>query len=144
MYVTIRNQYEVKDYVVYTILAYKLDGNKEILGIWLNESESKNRWMQIFDEIRSRGTEDLFFISIDGVSGLGEGSKPIFPNVVVQRCIVHLIRNSLKYVPRKDYKAFTVSLIKVYGASSFKAYKSEYEKFKSTSSQYPGALDVWE
>lgn len=144
MYVTIRNQYEVKDYAVYTILGYKLDGSKEILGIWLNESESKNRWMQIFDEIRSRGVEDIFFISMDGVSGLEEGSKSIFPNVVVQRCIVHLIRNSLKYVPSKDYKTFTASLKKVYGASSFKAYKSEYEKFKSTWSQYPGALDVWE
>ena len=144
MYVTIRNQYEVKDYAVYTILGYKLDGSKEILGIWLNESESKNRWMQIFDEIRARGVEDIFFISMDGVSGLEEGSKSIFPNVVVQRCIVHLIRNSLKYVPSKDYKTFTASLKKVYGASSFKAYKSEYEKFKSTWSQYPGALDVWE
>ena len=144
MYVTIRNQYEVKDYAVYTILGYKLDGSKEILGIWLNESESKNRWMQIFDEIRSRGVEDIFFISMDGVSGLEEGSKSIFPNVVVQRCIVHLIRNSLKYVPSKDYKTFAASLKKVYGASSFKAYKSEYEKFKSTWSQYPGALDVWE
>lgn len=144
MYVTIRNQYEVKDYAVYTILGYKLDGSKEILGIWLNESESKNRWMQIFDEIRARGVEDIFFISMDGVSGLEEGSKSIFPNVVVQRCIVHLIRNSLKYVPSKDYKAFTASLKKVYGASSFKAYKSEYEKFKTTWSQYPGALDVWE
>lgn len=144
MYVTIRNQYEVKDYAVYTILGYKLDGSKEILGIWLNESESKNRWMQIFDEIRARGVEDIFFISMDGVSGLEEGSKSIFPNVVVQRCIVHLIRNSLKYVPSKDYKTFTASLKKVYGASSFKAYKSEYEKFKSAWSQYPGALDVWE
>ena len=85
MYVTIRNQYEVKDYAVYTILGYKLNGSKEILGIWLNESESKNRWMQIFDEIKSRGVEDIFFISMDGVSGLEGGSKAIFPNVVVQR-----------------------------------------------------------
>ena len=144
MYVTIRNQYEVKDYAVYTILGYKLNGSKEILGIWLNESESKNRWMQIFDEIKSRGVEDIFFISMDGVSGLEGGSKAIFPNVVVQRCIVHLIRNSLKYVPSKDYKQFTTSLKKVYGASSFKAYQVEYEKFKKDWSQYPGAVDVWD
>lgn len=144
MYVTIRNQYEVKDYAVYTILGYKLNGSKEILGIWLNESESKNRWMQIFDEIKSRGVEDIFFISMDGVSGLEGGSKAIFPNVVVQRCIVHLIRNSLKYVPSKDYKQFTTSLKKVYGASSFKAYQVEYEKFKKDWSQYSGAVDVWD
>ena len=70
MYTTIRNQYEVRDYAVYTILGYKMNGSKEILGIWLNETESKNRWMQIFDEIKSRGVEDIFFISMDGVSGL--------------------------------------------------------------------------
>ena len=68
--------------------------------------------VQIFDEIKSRGVEDIFFISMDGVSGLEGGSKAIFPNVVVQRCIVHLIRNSLKYVPSKDYKQFTTSLKK--------------------------------
>lgn len=144
MYTTIRNQYEVRDYAVYTILGYKMNGSKEILGIWLNETESKNRWMQIFDEIKSRGVEDIFFISMDGVSGLEAGSKSIFPNVVVQRCIVHLIRNSLKYVPSKDYKTFTASLKKVYAAPSFKAYKTEYEKFKNDWRQYPGAIDVWE
>lgn len=78
MYTTIRNQYDVRDYAVYTILGYKMNGSKEILGIWLNETESKNRWMQIFDEIKSRGVEDIFFISMDGVSGLEEGSKSIF------------------------------------------------------------------
>ena len=61
-------------------------------------------------EIKARGVEDIFFISMDGVSGLEDGAKAIFPSVVVQRCIVHLIRNSVKYVPTKDYKKFTQSL----------------------------------
>ena len=73
--------------------------------------------MQIFDEIKTRGVEDVLFISMDGVSGLEEGAKAIFPNVTVQRCIVHLIRNSIKYVPNKDYKRFTAQLKKVYGAA---------------------------
>lgn len=89
------------------ILGYDVDGQKDILGLWLSESESKHQWMQIFDEIKNRGVEDVLFISMDGVSGLEEGAKAIFPNVTVQRCIVHLIRNSIKYVPNKDYKKFT-------------------------------------
>ena len=110
LYATIRNQYETKKYAVYTIIGYTLEGRKEILGLWLNETESKNRWMQIFDEMKGRGVEDIFFMSMDSVSGLEDGARSIFPNVVVQRCIVHLVRNSIKYVPTKDYKAFTASL----------------------------------
>ncbi len=143
MYVTIRHQYEAKEYAVYTILGYTLSGDKEILGLWLNESESKNRWMQIFDELKSRGVEDVFFMSMDGVSGLEEGARSIFPNVVIQRCMVHLIRNSIKYVPSKDYKAFTVSLKKVYAAPSLKACQSAFELFSQQWSKYPGAIEVW-
>ena len=143
MYTTVRNQYETKKYAVYTILGYTMEGNKDILGLWLNETESKHKWMQIFDEIKARGVEDIFFISMDGVSGLEEGARSIFPNVIVQRCIVHLIRNSIKYVPSKDYKAFTASLRKVYGAQSLKACQSALEAFKQQWSTYPGAIDVW-
>ena len=99
--------------------------------------------MQIFDEIKGRGVEDVLFISMDGVSGLEEGAGSIFKDVVVQRCIVHLIRNSVKYIPSKDYKAFTAQLTKIYGASSLKAARAEFERFKQTWSQYPGAVDVW-
>ena len=112
MYVTIRKDYEIRNYAVYVILGYDVDGKKDILGLWLSESESKHQWMQIFDELKMRGVEDVFFISMDGVSGLEEGAKAIFPNVTVQRCIVHLIRNSIKYVPNKDYKRFTAQLKK--------------------------------
>ena len=144
MYVTMRYEYESKECAVYTILGYDINGHKDILGIWLNETESKHSWMQIFDEIKQRGVEDIFFISMDGVSGLEEGAKEIFKGIVVQRCIVHLIRNSLKYVPSKDYKKFTSNLKQVYGASSLKVSKNEFEKFKTNWSKYPGAVDVWE
>lgn len=143
LYVTLRNDYEVKECAVYVILGYDLNGRKEILGLWISESESKNYWMQIFDEIKSRGVEDIFFISMDGVSGLEAGAKAIFPKVVVQRCIVHLIRNSIKYVPARDYKKFTQSLKKVYGANTLKAANSAFEIFCKEWSQYPGAVDVW-
>lgn len=144
MFVTIRNDFETKKYAVYTILGYDIEGNKEILGLWLNETESKHKWMQIFDEIKARGVQDIFFISMDGVSGLEEGARAIFPDVIVQRCIVHLIRNSIKYVPSKDYKAFTASLRKVYGAQNLKACQSAFESFKQQWSAYTGAIKVWE
>ena len=143
MYVTLRREYETKSCAVYVILGYDVDGVKDILGLWIGESEGKHKWMQIFDEIKARGVEDVLFISMDGVSGLEEGARAIFKNVVVQRCIVHLIRNSIKYVPSKDYKAFTAQLKKVYGAPSLKAAEAEFERFKQSWSSYPGAVDVW-
>lgn len=143
MYVTIKQDFDAKDYAVYVILGYDVNGIKDILGLWISESEGKHNWMQIFDELKSRGVEDILFISMDGVSGLEEGAKSIFPNVVVQRCIVHLIRNSLKYIPSKDYKKFTAQLKRVYGAPSLKAAEAEFERLKQAWGQYPGAIDVW-
>lgn len=143
LYVSIRKEMETKSCAVYVILGYDVDGIKDILGIWIGEAEGKHYWMQIFDEIKSRGVEDVLFISMDGVSGLEEGAKSIFKDVVVQRCIVHLIRNSIKYIPSKDYKAYTAQLKKVYGAASLKAAEAEFDRFKQNWSQYPGAIDVW-
>lgn len=143
MYVSLRHDYEVNQTAVYVILGYDLRGHKEILGLWLSSTESKNQWMQIFDELKARGLEDVFFISMDGVSGLEEGAKAIFPKVVVQRCIVHLIRNSIKYVPSKDYKKFTQSLKRIYGATNIKTAKTAFETFQKEWAQYPGAIDVW-
>lgn len=70
MYVTVRHKYEVKETAVYIILGYDVNGRKDILGLWLNESESKHTWMQIFDGIKQRGVEDIFFILMYGVSSL--------------------------------------------------------------------------
>jgi transposase-like protein len=143
LYVNIRKEMETKSCAIYVILGYDVNGVKDILGIWIGESEGKHYWMQIFDEIKNRGVEDVLFISMDGVSGLEEGAKSIFKDVVVQRCIVHMIRNSIKYIPSKDYKAFTAQLKKVYGAASQKAAVAEFERFKQAWGQYPGAIDVW-
>ena len=143
MYVSVRSEYESKEEAVYSILGYDMEGHKEILGLWMDSSESKNYWMQVFDEIKSRGVEGVFFISMDGVSGLEEGARAIFPGVIVQRCIVHLIRNSMRYVPNKDCKKFTADLKKVYGAASLKAASSAFESFCNNWKQYPGAVDVW-
>lgn len=143
MYVSIKKDYETKNCAVYVILGYDVNGVKDVLGLWINETEGKHSWMQIFDELKSRGVEDVLFISMDGVSGLEEGAKSIFKDVVVQRCIVHLIRNSIKYIPSKDYKAFTAHLKKVYGALNLKSAEAEFERFKQAWSNYPGAVNVW-
>lgn len=143
LYVNIRKETETKSCAVYVILGYDVNGVKDILGLWIGESEGKHYWMQIFDEIKARGVEDVLFISMDGVSGLEEGAKSIFKDVVVQRCIVHMIRNSIKYIPSKEYKKYTAQLKKVYGASSLKAAEAEFERFKQAWNQYPGAVDVW-
>lgn len=143
LYISIRKETETKNCAVYVVLGYDVNGIKDILGIWIGESEGKHYWMQIFDEIKARGVEDILFISMDGVSGLEEGAKSIFKDVVVQRCIVHLIRNSIKYIPSKEYKAYTAQIRKVYGAASLKAAQAEFERFKQAWSQYPGAVEVW-
>ena len=104
LYVSIRKEMETKSCAVYVILGYDVNGIKDILGLWIGDAEGKHYWMQIFDEIKARGVEDVLFISMDGVSGLEEGARSIFKDVIVQRCIVHLIRNSVKYIPSKDYK----------------------------------------
>ena len=143
LYVTLRREYETKSCAVYVILGYNVNGIKDILGLWISESEGKHNWMQIFDEIKARGVEDVLFICMDGVSGLEEGARAIFPDVVVQRCIVHLIRNSVRYIPSKEYKPFTAHLKKIYGAPSLAAAEAEFERFRAAWSAYPGAVDVW-
>jgi len=143
MYVSIRGDYKAEQKAVYVILGYDISGKKDILGMWIGESESKHFWMQIFDEVKTRGVEHIFFISMDGVSGLEEGAKEIFAEATIQRCIVHLMRNSIKYIPSKDYKAYTSDIKKVYTAPSLNAANLAFEKCKERWSAYPSAIDVW-
>ncbi len=143
MYVSVRTNGIAKKQAIYTILGYTLDGQKELLGIWMNETESKSSWMNIFDEIKSRGVEDILFISMDGVSGLEVGAKSVFENVVVQRCIVHLVRNSVKFIPSKDMKEFCSDLKGVYGAVNLEMSQESLEELNNKWSSYPGALRVW-
>ena len=120
IYVSLRTEYGVQQVAVYVMLAYDVNGCKDVLGLWINETESKHAWMQISDELRARGVKDLGILSMDGVSGLEEGAKAVFPHATVQRCIVHLIRNSIRYIPRKQWSAFTKQLKLIYGAINVK------------------------
>ena len=100
--------------------------------------------MQIFDELKTRGLEELGFLSMDGVAGLEEGAKAVFPHVTVQRCIVHLIRNSIRYIPRKQWSAFTKQLKQIYGAVNVEHARKEFDGFKEAWKDFPGAVAVWE
>ena len=139
-----RTERAIKQKAVYVMLGYDINGNKDILGLWINETEGKHTWMQIFDEIRSRGVQDVGFISMDGVSGLEEGARSIFPGTVVQRCIVHLIRNSLRYIPWNRSREFVRELKQIYRAVNAAEARRLFNSFKDKWSQYPGAIAVWE
>ncbi len=144
LYVSIRTEYETKKHAIYTIVAYDLEGRKYILGLWIAETENKNQWLQIFDELKRRGVEDVGFISMDGLPGLEEAAKSIFPDAVIQRCIVHLVRNSIKYIPAKFRKEFAANLKLIYKAPNKKVALPEFEKFKECWVDYPGAIAVWD
>lgn len=128
---------------LYVMLGYDIEGHKELLGIWLSQTESKTEWMNIFDSIKQRGVEEILFISMDGVSGLEAGAKMMFPNAVVQRCIVHLVRNSVKFIPSKDMKEFCNDLKKLYANTNAESAKIELEALNNKWTKYPGALRVW-
>ena len=144
IYVSMRTERGVHQVAVYVMLAYDTNGYKDVLGLWINETESKHVWMQIFDELKARGIEELGILSIDGVSGLEEGAKAIFPNITVQRCIVHLIRNSIRYIPRKEWSSFTKQLKGMYGAVNVEEARRAFEKLKKDWQEYPDAIAVWE
>jgi len=146
MYVTVKDSIKTTKRAVYTILGYDIHGFKEVLGVWIGEeSESAHFWLNIFDELKTRGLEDIFFISMDGLTGLEKGVTTIYPNAVIQRCIVHLVRNALKFVPSKDYKAFTKDLKSIYQATNLNEATHNFSKFKEEDwEKYNGAISVFE
>jgi transposase-like protein len=128
---------------VYSIISINQDGKKDCLGFWISEKEGTHFWLTIFDELRTRGVKKLGFVSIDRLSGLEDGIHSIFPEAVVQRCMVHLVRNSIKYIPSKHYKAFCADLKSMYGAVSQSSARAALKAFVEKWSAYPSAIKVW-
>lgn len=143
--------YKIKDggkYVskaVYTVLGLKLDGKKEILGLYLSESEGANFWLSVLSDLNNRGLQDILIASVDGLRGFPEAIKTIFPNTEVQLCIIHQIRNSMKYVASKNHKEFINDLKPVYQASTKDAAEDALllldEKWGK---KYPIVLQSWQ
>ena len=129
---------------VYTIIGVDVNGLKDCLGFWISDNEGAHFWITIFDELKMRGVKKIGFVSIDGLAGLEDGIKSVFPDAVVQRCIVHLIRNSVKYIPSKHYKAFCSDLKSIYGAVSIAAANAALESLRQKWKDYPSAIKVWD
>ena len=142
--------YKIKDngkYVnkaVYTILGINIQGKKEILGLYLSESEGANFWLQILSDLNNRGVKDILIASIDGLKGFPEAINSIYPNTEVQLCVIHQIRNSLKYVASKNQKEFMKDLKKVYQAVSKEQAETELDRLEEKwGDKYPIVIKSW-
>lgn len=115
---------------IYVVLGVDTTGIKDVLGIWIDTTESATKWTEIFEELKIRGVDDIFFVSMDGLAGLPEAIERIYPNAIMQRCIVHIDRNIYSIVPKKDSKEVMHDFKKIYTATNLSNAKSEYENFK--------------
>jgi putative transposase len=112
----IRDGGSVQRKACYLALAINLDGDREVLGLWFQDTEGAKFWMQVLSELKQRGVQDILICCVDGLKGFPEAIEAVFPATVVQTCIVHLIRASLRYVPRKQYEQVTKDLRPIYTA----------------------------
>src|SRR5205085_2389117 len=121
----------VKSKAIYSILAVDLEGQKEVIGIYFGENESSSFWRQVLHELQLRGIKDIFVVCIDNLSGLADALEEMFPRSDVQLCLVHQMRNSIKYMTDKDVKPMVKDLKKIYKAVNLdmaKHYLQEAEK----------------
>jgi len=129
---------------VYTILGVNLQGKKEILGLYLSESEGANFWLQVLTDLNNRGVQDILIASVDGLKGFPEAINAIFPKTEVQLCIVHQIRNSLKYVASKNQKEFMKDLKLVYQAISKETAEEQLERLEEKwGKKYSIVINSW-
>jgi len=128
----------------YTVLGVTLEGKKEILGLYLNESEGAKFWLQVLTDLQNRGVQDILIASVDGLKGFPEAINSVFPETEVQLCIVHQIRNSLKYVASKNQKEFAGELKKVYQAFTKEEAEFELDKLEEKwGKKYPIIFESW-
>ena len=106
-----------------------MEGKKELLGIWISKNEGAKFWMQVVTELKNRGVEKIYVACVDGLKGFTEAINSVFPDTTVQLCIVHMVRNPVKYVSHKDLKEVTTDLKKIYGSTSEEEGARELEEF---------------
>jgi transposase-like protein len=134
----------VKNKAVYLALGINLEGEKELLGLWIAENEGSKFWLSIFNELKNRGAKDCFIACVDGLKGLPEAIKAVFPETQVQLCIVHKLRNSFKFVPWKDRKAVATDLRAIYGANTLTEAEDALERFaEKWDPKYPAISPSW-
>ena len=129
----------------YVVLGVNAEGYKDILGIWVGANESSKFWLGVLNELKSRGVKNVDLFCVDGLSGFREAINAVYPFAGIQRCIIHQIRSSSRFVSYKHIKAFTADLKLVYGALNEEAVMENLIEFKEKwQSQYPSAVKSWE
>lgn len=129
---------------VYTILGLNVDGKKELLGLYLSDQEGAHHWLSVLTDLQNRGVQDILIICIDGLKGFPEAIETIFPQTEIQHCIIHQIRNSLKYVGSKNQKAFMADLKCVYKAATLNAAESALDDLEAKwGDKYPLVIKSW-
>ena len=140
-----RDNHMISNKAVYLAVGINMNGYKEVLGMWIAKTEGAKFWMQVVTELKNRGVQDILIACVDGLSGFEEAINSVFPKTTVQLCIVHLVRNSLKFVPWKDRKKVAADLRAIYSAPSESAARQALEKFKEIwDGKYPTISDMWE
>lgn len=140
----IRQNKRVINKSMYLALGINMEGQKELLGLWLAETEGAKFWLSVLTELKNRGLQDILIACVDGLKGFPEAIAAEYPQTKIQLCIVHMVRNSLKYVSWKDYKAITADLKAIYQASTEDAARLELERFgEKWDEQYPQISKSW-
>jgi transposase-like protein len=129
---------------VYTVLGVNIAGHKEILGLYLSESEGARFWLSVLTDLSNRGVQDILIAAVDGLTGFPEAINSIFPETEIQLCIIHQIRNSMKYVASKNHKAFMADLKPVYKAPTIDAAEDALNMLAAKwEKQYPIVIKSW-
>lgn len=141
----VRHEGRIENRAVYSILGVNLEGKKDVLGIYVSENEGAKFWLQVLTQLQQRGVEDILIACIDNLKGFAEAIETIFPKTEVQLCVVHQIRNSMKYVGTKHQKEFMRDLKPVYQAPDESSARSKLEGLKEKwGKMYPVVIESWE
>jgi len=143
--VKIRGDGVVSNKAVYLALGIQADGQRDVLGLWIEQTEGAKFWLKVFNELKTRGCQDILIAVVDGLKGLAEAIGTVYPKTAVQTCIVHLIRNSLEYAGWKDRKLIAQALRPIYAAPSEEAAQLALEAFAEGpwGIKYPNIVQSW-
>ena len=140
----VRTDGVVQQRAVYLAIGIDINGDREVVGLWIGEAESSRFWLNIMNELKNRGVRDILIASIDGLAGFGEAIRTVLPKTDVQRCIVHQIRSSMRYVAWKERKDFAADLKQVYTASTEDLALLELDRFEEKwRVKYPSSVNSW-
>ena len=142
--ISVRTDKGVIKKCVYTVLGVGIGGRQEVLGLWIEETEGARFWLKIFNDLKARGVLDILVLCGDGLTGLPDAARAVFPQVDVQLCVVHQIRNATKFVSYKDRKAFCAAMRPIYTAPTIEAAELAMDRFEqSWGARYPMSVASW-